>query len=41
MAEDPALTAFVAWLSNARDQQAPKKPVAKKTAAKAGPEYAR
>jgi LysR family transcriptional regulator, glycine cleavage system transcriptional activator len=41
MAEDPALTAFVAWLTNARDQQAPKKPIARTTASKAGPAYAR
>ena len=41
MAEDPALTAFVAWLNNARDQQAPKKPIAKKTATKAASAYAR
>jgi LysR family glycine cleavage system transcriptional activator len=41
MAEDPALTAFVAWLNNARDQQPSKKPTAKKTAMKAGSEYAR
>jgi LysR family glycine cleavage system transcriptional activator len=41
MAEDPALVAFVDWLNNARDQQAPKKPIARKTAAKAAPAYAR
>ncbi|WP_084029488.1 LysR substrate-binding domain-containing protein [Bradyrhizobium sp. LMTR 3] len=41
MADDPALTAFVAWLNNARGQQAPKKPAAKKTTAKAGSECAR
>jgi LysR family glycine cleavage system transcriptional activator len=41
MADDPALTAFVAWLNHARDQQAPKKPTVKKPAAKAGAEYAR
>ncbi|WP_256441668.1 hypothetical protein [Bradyrhizobium sp. sGM-13] len=41
MADDPALTAFVAWLNNASGQQAPKKPAAKKTVMKAGAEYTR
>ena len=36
-----ALTVFVAWLNDARNQQAPKKPAARKTAAKAGAQYAR
>src|SRR5206468_467442 len=41
MADDPALTAFAAWLNNVRDQQAPKEPAGKKPAAKVGAEYAR
>lgn len=41
MADDPAVTAFVAWLNDARGEPAPKKGAAKKSAAKAGAEYAR
>ncbi|WP_246738695.1 LysR substrate-binding domain-containing protein [Bradyrhizobium sp. CCBAU 051011] len=46
MADDPAVTAFVAWLNDTRGQPAPKKGAAKKPAAKtaavkAGAEYAR
>jgi LysR family glycine cleavage system transcriptional activator len=41
MADDPAVTAFAAWLGNARDQQTPMKPAAKKAVVKAGAEYAR
>lgn len=39
MADDPALTAFVAWLNAAQQQQPPKRPASKTTRARA--EYAR
>ena len=41
MADDPALTAFVAWLNAARHQPPPKKPASKTAAMKARAEYAR
>ena len=41
MADDPAVTAFAAWLNDACRQQLPKKPEPKKPAAKASAEYAR